>query len=266
MLPVVEAKTTWGAGEYALMAQALEPASRVVIDEAEVSAGDRVIDVATGNGNAALVAAARGAEVLGIDVEPALLALAHRRASAAGMKIEWLEADAEALPVADGQADVVVSVFGSMYAADHAAAARELVRVLAPSGRLVLAAWTPGSLMPAMGALLAPYLPPPPPASGPPSRWGDPERLDALLKEAGARLMTTRLEQLTLAFEHAGTATDFLIRTGGHIVSQQKELSASGQWQALREDLAAFVSRRAERRADELLLRLDYLVSVAGHA
>jgi ubiquinone/menaquinone biosynthesis C-methylase UbiE len=165
------AKTTWGAGEYALMAQALEPASARVIEAVDVSAGERVIDVATGTGNAALLAAARGAHVLGIDTEPALLALARRRVTA-GLDVSWIEGDAEALPVADEHADVVVSVFGAMYAADHAVAARELVRVLAPGGRIALAAWTPGSVMPAMGGVIAGYLPPPPPASGPPSQWG----------------------------------------------------------------------------------------------
>jgi SAM-dependent methyltransferase len=248
------------------MARALEPSSTVVIDAAEVSAGERVVDVATGTGNAALEAAARGAEVIGIDFEPALLELARRRASAAGLNVEWLEGEAEALPVADGQADVVVSVFGSMYAADHAAAARELVRVLAPSGRLVLAAWTPGSLMPAMGEVLAQHLPPPPLASGPPSRWGDPQDLRGLLEAVGAKLLTTRIEQLTLAFDHPRTATDFLIRTAGHVVSHERQLSAAGRWQRLRDELTAFVSDRAEEGADGILLRLDYLVSRAGHS
>ena len=112
-----------------------------------------MIDVATGTGNAALLAAARGAYVLGIDTEPALLALARQRASA-DLDVRWIEGDAEALPVTDEHADVVLSVFGAMYTADHAAAARVLVRVLAPYGRLALAAWAPGSVMPAMGSVI----------------------------------------------------------------------------------------------------------------
>jgi ubiquinone/menaquinone biosynthesis C-methylase UbiE len=145
-------KTTWGAGEYALMAQALEPASALAVDAVNVSAGERVIDVGTGTGNAALLAAARGAQALGIDSEPALLALARQRTSAS-LDVRWVEGDAEALPVSDEYADVVLSIFGAMYAADHAAAARELVRVLAAHGRLALTAWTQGSVMPAMGFL-----------------------------------------------------------------------------------------------------------------
>ena len=256
-------KTTWGAGEYALMAQALEPTSALVIDAVDVSAGERVIDVATGTGNAALLAAARGAHVLGIDTEPALLALARGRVTA-GLDVSWIEGDAETLPVADEHADLVVSVFGAMYAADHARAARELVRVLAPGGRLALAAWTPGSVMPRMGGVIAPYLPPPPPASGPPSRWGDPEALQVLLKDAGATLQLTTVEQLMLRFDDAPAGADFLIRTAGHIVSCQHTLRATGRWHRLRDELTAFVADRAQQHADELLLRLDYLIAVAG--
>jgi SAM-dependent methyltransferase len=255
-------KTTWGAGEYALMAQALEPASARVIDAVDVSAGERVIDVATGTGNAALLAAARGAHVLGIDTEPALLALARQRATTS-LDVKWIEGDAEALPVADEYADVVVSVFGAMYAADHAAAAQELVRVLAPGGRIALTAWTPGSVMPAIGGVIAPYLPPPPPASGPPSQWGDPEALQVLLNDAGATLQLTTVEHLTLRFDDAPAGADFLIRTAGHIVSCQHTLRAAGRWHRLRDELTAFVAARGHQHADELLLRLDYLIAVA---
>jgi SAM-dependent methyltransferase len=258
-------KTTWGAGEYALMAQALKPASTLAVDAVNISAGERVIDVATGTGNAALLAAARGAHVFGIDTEPALLALARQRACA-NLDVRWVEADAEALPVPDEHADVVLSVFGAMYAADHAAAARELVRVLASYGRLALAAWTPGSVMPAMGSVIGGYLPPPLPASGPPSRWGDPEALRVLLKDAGATLQRTTVEQLTLRFDNAPAGADFLIRTAGHIVSQQPELRATGQWHQLRDDLAAFVADRGEQHADKLLLHLDYLIAVAARS
>jgi len=257
-----ETKTTWGAGEYALMAQALQPASALVIDAVNVSAGERVIDVATGTGNAALLAAARGAHTLGIDTEPALLALARARVTA-GLDVTWIEGDAEALPVPDEHADVVVSVFGAMYAADHAAAARELVRVLAPPGRLALAAWTPGSVMPAMGGVIAGYLPPPPPASGPPSQWGDPEALQVLLNDAGATLQLTTVEHLTLRFDDAPAGADFLIRTAGHIVSYQHTLRAAGHWHRLRDELTAFVADRGQQHADKLLLRLDCLIAVA---
>ncbi|MGH2862435.1 MAG: class I SAM-dependent methyltransferase [Solirubrobacteraceae bacterium] len=167
---MADPKTTWGAGEYALMAYALEPVSAELVDAVGISPGERVIDVATGTGNAALAAAARGAVTIGVDFEPSLLKLARERATTTGVDVGFVEGDVGRLPVGDGEADVVLSAFGVMYALDHTAAARELVRVLAPHGRIALAAWVPGSLMPAMGGVIAPYLPPPPPASGPPGR------------------------------------------------------------------------------------------------
>ena len=114
--------------------------------------GIQVLDLATGSGNAALIAAQIGAVVTAVDFEPVLIELAEQRALSAGVDIHWLLGDLEDLPVSDSSADVVLSVFGVMYAADHAAAARELDRVTAPGGRVVLASWQPGGFIPATGA------------------------------------------------------------------------------------------------------------------
>lgn len=260
---MVEAKTTWGLGDYPLMAQALEPASRDAIELAGVSPGERVLDVATGTGNAALLAAARGAEVIGVDFEPALLRIAQDRARDAAAAITWLEGDLDALPIPDGWADVTVSVFGSMYAPDHSSAARELARTVRPDGRIVLASWIPGSLLPAMGAVLAEYLPPPPTASSAPSDWGQPELLTALLKDAGATLSATNLNHVTLDFADPAEAASFLIRTAGHVLNHQTKLAGAGRWESLHEDLAAFATSRGDESHGKLVLRLDYLVAVA---
>src|SRR4051812_6778098 len=117
------------------MAERLQPIADRVAEL--VGARQRVLDVACGTGNAAVAAAARGAHAVGVDFEPALLAIARERASA---DVEFLEGDITALPVGDGEFDVVVSVFGVMYAADHEAAAHELARVVKPGGRVILAA------------------------------------------------------------------------------------------------------------------------------
>jgi len=101
-----------------------------------------------------------------------------------------------------------------MYAADQAAAARELARIAAPSARVVLASWVPGSVLPAMGEVLGGYLPPPPASTGPPSRWGDPEALKTLLEDTGLRLTATSVQRLVLDFPNTPAAADFLIRNG----------------------------------------------------
>ena len=145
-----EATTTWGVGDYALIAERLEPAARAVVDLASVSDSDRVLDVATGTGNAALLAASRGATVVGLDFEPRLLDIARARARNANLEVEWLHADFESAPLERASFSAVVSVFGVMYAPDHDAAAAALAHACAPGARLALAAWTPGSFMPAM--------------------------------------------------------------------------------------------------------------------
>ena len=118
-----------------------------------------------------------------------LRAVAKRRAREEALPVSWVQADMAAMPVPDEYADVVLSVFGVMYAEDHARAAQELARIAAPRARVVLASWVPGSVLPGMGAVLSTYLPPPPPASGPPSRWGDPDVLDNLFSTAGLRMV-----------------------------------------------------------------------------
>ena len=129
-----DAATTWGVGDYALIAERLEPAARAVVDLAGVTDSDRVLDVATGTGNAALLAASRGATVVGLDFEPRLLDIARARARSANLEVEWVHADFESAPLERAAFSVVVSVFGVMYAPDHDAAAARTGSLLRPRG------------------------------------------------------------------------------------------------------------------------------------
>ena len=256
--------TTWGAGDYALVAERLEPAAQAVVDLAGVTDSDRVLDVATGTGNAALRAASRGAKVVGLDFEPRLLEIAAARARSANLQVEWIEADLESAPLDPAAFSVVLSVFGVMYAPDHDAAAAALARACQSGARLALAAWTPGSFMPAMGAALAPYLPPPP-GGAPPSRWGDAAAVSELLNHHGIATRATTIESLTLSLPDRAAALDFLIATAGHVVSEQPRLQREGRWEQLRADLAGLVAARDEG-GDGTELRCEYLVVVAERA
>jgi SAM-dependent methyltransferase len=258
--------TTWGAGEYRLMAERLVPAAEAAVRAAEVTANDRVLDVATGTGNAALVAAGLGAEVIAVDFEPALLAIAESRAIGSGVGVRWMYADAEALPVPDAWANVVVSVFGVMYAADHHVAARELARVAAPDARVVLASWMPDSVMPAMGGVLSPYLPPAPPSTGSPSRWGDPDALSGLLEPCGLTVVKSAPGRVVLGFPDVTDAVELLLSTAGHVVSERERLTAEGRWEGLRADLRALVQQRGEQSERRLELALEYLLALAVRA
>ena len=256
--------TTWGAGEYPLMAARLLPVAVAAVDRAVVRAGDRFVDVAAGTGNAALLAAERGAEVVGVDFEPSLLRVAEERSVDLGLPVRWEAADVAALPIPDGWATVVVSVFGVMYAADHAAAARELARCAGPEARIVMASWVPGSFMPAMGQALSEFLPPPAPSTGPPSRWGEPDALEELLAPAGLRVVSSVIENLTMTFEHATEAADFLVRTAGHVIAERGRLTAEGRWRDLLAATEALAHDRGRHHADQLDIDFVYLLATAG--
>jgi SAM-dependent methyltransferase len=257
--------TTWGAGEYALIAERLEPAAQAIVDLAGITADDRVLDVATGTGNAALFAASRGAKVVGLDFEPRLLDIAAARACSANLEVEWVQADIESAPLQAAAFSVVVSAFGVMYAPDHDAAAAALARCCAPGARLALGAWSPGSFMPAMGAALARYLPPPPPGGAPPSRWGDASVVTELLGRHGISTRATTTESLSLSLPDQAEAVDFLIQTAGHVVSEQPRLQREKRWEQLRADLAELVTAR-DGGCDSVELRCDYLIVVAERA
>jgi SAM-dependent methyltransferase len=209
------------------------------------------------------MAARLGAVVTAVDIEPVLIERAEQRACMAGADIQWLLGDLEQLPVPDASADVVLSIFGVMYAADHAAAARELARVAAPGGRVVLASWQPGSVMPAMGQVVGEFLPPPPPSSGPPSRWGDAEALRDILQETDLQLYDTVSGQVTLTFADAPEGASFLIATAGHIIREQDRLTRLGAWGDLQNGLANLVGERADASDAGIDVRLDYLLAAA---
>jgi SAM-dependent methyltransferase len=257
--------TTWGAGEYALMADRLRPVATRVVEAAGVRSADRVLDVATGTGNAALLAAALGADVVGVDFEPRLLEIAKNLAAASDLEVRWELADLTTLPVPDAWANVVLSVFGVMYAADHDEAARELARCVSTDGRIVLASWTPGSFMPALGQALSAFLPAPPSGSRPPSRWGDPAVLADLFAPYGLAVHEHTAESLTMTFDSNHQATAFLVRTAGNVIAEREQLVAEGRWI----DLNAAVTHVVEARGDEvdgrLGIELTYLLTTIRH-
>ena len=133
----------WGVGHYEQTALQLLPAAHVVVERAAPTEGEHVVDVGCGTGNATLLAAARGARVTGIDPAPRLLEVARERAAAEGLDATFTEGDAASMPLPDADADVVLSVFGVVFAPDASAAAAEMARVTAPDGRIVINAWIP---------------------------------------------------------------------------------------------------------------------------
>jgi ubiquinone/menaquinone biosynthesis C-methylase UbiE len=191
-LSAVKAKqqAAWSAGDYAIIGRTLQIVGENLCEAVNLRAGERVLDVAAGNGNATLAAARHFAEVTSTDYVPGLLERGRARAEAEGLQVTFREADAEALPFADSTFDVVLSTFGVMFTPDQARAAREMLRVCRPGGRIGLANWTPGSFIGELFKVLGRYLPP---AAGlrSPALWGTEERLKELFSEAEASIQAT---------------------------------------------------------------------------
>src|SRR5262249_46952851 len=137
------ARTLWSAGDFPKAAEQIAEVGETTVDRASIQPEHVVLDVACGAGNATIPAARRAARTVGLDITPELIDAGKRLAADAGVEIDWVEGDAQDLPFGDESFDVVVSVFGCMFAPDHSKAAAELARVLKPGGTMVVAAWRP---------------------------------------------------------------------------------------------------------------------------
>ncbi|MGW5637772.1 class I SAM-dependent methyltransferase [Streptomyces sp. NPDC003832] len=200
-------RTMWALGDYPAVARqvvaALGPA---LVDACGVKAGDRVLDVAAGSGNASIPAALAGGEVVASDLTPELLAVGQQEAEERGATLAWQEADAEALPFEDATFDTVMSCVGVMFAPHHQVAADELVRVCRPGGTIGLLSWTPEGFIGQMFATMKPYAPPPPPGAQPPPLWGQEKHVRELL---GDRVTDVEGHRRTIRVDMFGGPEEF---------------------------------------------------------
>jgi SAM-dependent methyltransferase len=172
----------WGTGPYQRITETITDIHELVIERLDPRPGLRWLDLACGTGAVAERAAARGAQVTGVDLAPALIETASERAAEQGLEIDYLVGDCERLDLPDATFDAVSSTCGVMFSPDHEATARELARVTRPGGRIALANWTPTGGLGRMFAMMAPFQPAPPPSS--PFAWGEEDRVRELLGEA----------------------------------------------------------------------------------
>ena len=233
-------QATWASGDYAPIGATLQIVGETLAEALDLRAGQRVLDVAAGNGNVSLACARRGAEVVSTDYVPALLARGRERARADGLAVEFREADAEALPFGDASFDVVVSTFGAMFAPDPARVAAEMLRVCRPGGRIGMANWTPsgfvGQFLKTVGARV------PPPAGVPsPVLWGTRERLDELFG-AQAAAIDAPARDYVFRYRSAADWIDTFRRWYGPVHKAFAALDGPGQT-ALTADLLALIGR-----------------------
>jgi SAM-dependent methyltransferase len=224
-------QATWASGDFAEIATLIVPVAERLADAADLQAGWDVLDVATGSGNAAIAAARLGCDVTGIDYVPALLERGRSRAAVEGLAIDFVDGDAEAIPFGDGSFDAVLSVYGSMFAPDHARTAAEMARVCRPGGTIAIASWRADGFLGAMFRCIAAHVPPPAGVASP-MLWGKEEHLDVLF--AGDVSWLHRTETFTFRFR---SADDFVDTFASYYGPTLKALEAAPSREALAADL-----------------------------
>jgi len=253
-------QATWASGDFAIIGTTLQIVGETLAEAADIRAGERVLDVAAGNGNATLAAARRFAAVTSTDFVPALLEKGRQRAEAEGLEATFEMADAEALPFGDGAFDVAMSTFGVMFTPQPARAAEELLRVVRPGGRIALANWTPdgfiGQLFKVMGAHV-----PPPAGLTSPALWGTPAFL--------AQVFGTGVTDLTCTRR----IFNFRYRSAAHWLEvfrtyygpSHKAFAAldPAHAEALAADVTALLDRMNVAGPDSLVVPAEYLEVVA---
>ena len=181
----------WASGDFAVIGTTLQIVGELLCEAVDLQAGERVLDVAAGNGNATLAAARRFAAVTSTDYVPALLESGRRRAQAEGFDVAFKVADAEDLPYPDASFNVVLSTFGVMFAPDHHQAASEMMRVCRKGGRIGLASWTPTGFLGQLFRVVATYVPPIPGVRSP-LLWGTDAHIQHLFQGAARIVQTSR--------------------------------------------------------------------------
>lgn len=252
-------QATWASGDYGFIGTRLQIVGESLAETADLRAGERVLDVAAGNGNATLAAARRFAEVTSTDYVPHLLDQAATRARAEGLAVDFRVADAEALPFADGSFDVALSTFGVMFTPDHDRSAGELLRVVRHGGRIGLAAWTPAGFIGELFRVIGAHVPPPAGVRSP-LRWGDEPYLVELF---GRHAIDIRCGRRSFNFRFRSPAHWIEVFRTCYGPTHKAFAALDGDGQArLHADLLQLLESRNTGGVDSLVIPGEYLEAV----
>jgi ubiquinone/menaquinone biosynthesis C-methylase UbiE len=252
----IRQQAAWSSGNYAVVGTTLQIVGEQLCETLDLRAGSKVLDVAAGNGMASLAAARRWCDVTSTDYVPALLECGRARASADGLPIEFIEADAEYLPFGDSEFDVVVSTFGVMFTPNQEKAASELSRVCKPGGRIGLANWTPEGFIGQVFKTLGKYLPPPSGAKSP-ALWGTRAALEEMF---GAQSRSIKAEPRLFNFRYRSPEhfLDVFRTFYGPVLKAFAALDTTSQ-QNLRNDLHALIVRMNKSGDSTMVVPSEYL-------
>jgi SAM-dependent methyltransferase len=246
----------WASGDYAVVGTTLQIVGESLCEALDLRSGQRVLDVAAGNGNASLAAARRWCDVVATDYVPALLERGRERAAAERLAMQFQEADAEALPFPDASFDAVVSTFGVMFVADHERAAAELLRVCKPGGKVGLANWTPDGFIGQLFKTIGKHRPPPAGAKSP-ALWGTRARLEELFG-AGARSIKAAERQFVFRYRSPEHWLEVFRNYYGPTLKAFAALDAPAQ-AALARDLLALIDQFNRSGDGTMVVPSEYL-------
>jgi ubiquinone/menaquinone biosynthesis C-methylase UbiE len=252
----VRQQGAWSSGDYAIVGTTLQIVGEQLCEALDIRAGQKVLDVAAGNGNATLAAARRWCDVVSTDYVPSLLARGRNRAAAEGLSIRFEEADAEALSFADASFDAVVSTFGVMFTPDQDKAAAELLRVCRSGGKIGLANWTPEGFIGQVFKTLGKHLPPPAGAKSP-ALWGTEARIKEMFGPSAASIKAER-RNFTFRYRSAEHFLDVFKNYYGPMLKAFAALDAANQ-QGLQNDLMALVGRMNRAEDGTMVAPGEYL-------
>ena len=246
----------WSSGDYAIVGTTLQIVGEELCEALDIRAGQKVLDVAAGNGNATLAAARRWCDVVSTDYVPALLDRGRQRATADGLKVAFREADAEALPFDAGSFDVVLSTFGVMFTPDQDRAAAELARVCRRGGKIGLANWTPEGFIGQLFKTLGKYLPPPAGAKSP-ALWGTDSRITEMFGGAASDIRTVR-RAFAFRYRSPDHFVDVFKTYYGPVLKAFAALEA-GKRDLLERDMLALIAMHNRAEDGTMVVQSEYL-------
>lgn len=254
-------RAVWAMGDYALMAeQVMAPLGPALVDAIGIGPGDRVLDVAAGSGNISIPAAKAGANVVSSDLTPELLQRSQLRAAEQGVTMEWREANAEALPFADGEFDAVISAIGVMFAPGHQRAVDELVRVCRSGGKIGLISWTREGWFGQMLATIRPYRPTQLPGVPPEALWGRKEYIRGLLGDRASEISMRRDTLRVDRFDSPEEVHEYFKKYYGPMINAYHNI---GDNAVLAATLDAQLLELAQRYMTDGVMQWEYLLVTA---
>ena len=249
-------QAAWSSGDYAVVGTTLQIVGEQLAEALDLRAGQKVLDIAAGNGNATLAAARRWCEVTSTDYVESLLARARQRAEAEGLKVNFQKADAEALPFADSSFDAVLSTFGGMFSPDQGRTASEMLRVCRSGGCIGLANWTPEGFIGQMFKTIGKHVPPPAGLKSP-ALWGTAEWIEKAFRADASSLVAQR-RNFVFRYRSAEHFLDVFRRYYGPMLKAFEALQEPGR-AALSRDIIELIGRINTSGDKTMVVPSEYL-------